>query len=190
MDSISHFLFHLFRHVSDLGPLAYGAIFLLTFIESFAFFGALVPGTPVVVFLGFLASKGEINIYLLIVMAIIGGILGDAVSYYLGTKGTRFFSYEKKILNMNHLDRGKRFFAKYGDRSIFLSRFVGPIRPIVPFIAGLAQMDKKVFLFWNVTSSIVWSLFYVLLGYHFGNSIGKMGSLWNIIVTAFRHIFF
>ena len=189
MDSFYHAILGFFRHADQLGAWAYLAVFILTFVESFAFIGALIPGTPVIIFLGFIASKGHLNIGLLLVLATLGGILGDNVSYYLGTKGVRLFGAEKKILKLNHLERGKKFFARHGDKSIFFSRFIGPIRPVVPFLAGLADMNRKTFFFWNVVSSTAWSLFYVYMGYFFGGALTRSGSLLDFFTRVFHHIF-
>lgn len=159
---------HFFYYLGTLGLISYPIIFSVAFIESFAFIGALVPGTPVVILFGFLAAHGKLNVFVLIPLCIIGGILGDYASYYLGTKGTNYFTNEKKWLNLNNLEKGRAFFKKHGNKSVFFARFIGFIRPVVPFIAGLSGMDKKAFFFWNVTSSIVWSTLYILLGYFFG----------------------
>lgn len=122
-------------------------------------------------FLVFLSAQGYLDIRNLIWFAAVGAILGDGIGYYLGTKGIRFFRHENKILKLSHLEKGKAFFQKHGNKSVLLGRFISPLRPIVPFVAGLSRMDRKTFLLWNVISGILWSITFLLLGYFFGNAL-------------------
>ncbi|MFA6158331.1 MAG: DedA family protein [Candidatus Paceibacterota bacterium] len=166
MNSLAHLL-PTFEH---LGMFGYWFVFLISFLESLALVGAFVPGALVVVSAGFFSSQGYLDIGDLIWFAAIGAILGDGVSYYLGTKGERFFKNENRLLKASHLDKGKAFFAKYGSKSVFIGRFVGIIRPITPFVAGLSKMPLRSFLFWNVTSAFLWAPLYLFVGYFFGDA--------------------
>ena len=139
--------------IEHLGALGYWLVLLISLLESLAFIGVIIPGSALVVAAGFMAAHGYFDIGDLIWFAAIGAILGDGISYYLGTKGTKFFRNENKILKLSHLDRGKHFFKKHGNKSVFLGRFIGSVRPIIPFIAGLSKMDKKAFFFWNIASA-------------------------------------
>lgn len=168
---VKHFLDILSFYLQNFGWLSYGVVFLVSFLESLAFVGFFIPGGTFVVFLGFLSAQGFFNPVFLIISAIVGAVLGDGLSYYLGTKGTSFFKNENKLLKLSHLEVGERFFSKHGNKSILLGRFIGPIRPIIPFVAGLAKMKKTKFFFWNVVSAILWGGAYVSLGYFFGASL-------------------
>lgn len=160
--------FSFLPYLDNLGALGYWVIFFIAFFEALAFVGVLVPGATIMVLAGFLATHGYFHIGDLMWFAAIGAILGDAASYYLGTKGTNFFRAENKLLKASYLDRAQRFFERYGGKSIFLGRFIGPIRPIVPFVAGLSRMRIRTFLFWNVVSGFAWAISHVLAGYFFG----------------------
>ncbi len=162
--------FSFLPYLDNLGALGYWVIFLIAFFEALAFVGALMPGASLMVLAGFLSTQGYFHIGDLIWFAAIGAILGDAVSYYLGTKGTNFFRAENKLLKVSHLERAQRFFERYGGKSIFLGRFIGPIRPIVPFVAGLSSMKIQTFIFWNVASGFAWAIFHLFLGYFFGGA--------------------
>ena len=83
--------FSFLPYLDNLGALGYWVIFLIAFFEALAFVGALMPGASLMVLAGFLSTQGYFHIGDLIWFAAIGAILGDAVSYYLGTKGTNFF---------------------------------------------------------------------------------------------------
>ena len=162
--------FSFLPYLDNLGALGYWIVFLIAFFEALAFVGALMPGASLMVFAGFLSTQGYFHIGDLIWFAAIGAIVGDAASYYLGTHGTNFFRAENKLLKVSHLERAQRFFERYGGKSIFLGRFIGPIRPIVPFVAGLSRMKIQTFLFWNVISGFSWAFFHLFLGYFFGGA--------------------
>ncbi|MBI1960848.1 MAG: DedA family protein [Candidatus Liptonbacteria bacterium] len=140
-------------------------------MEALPLVGLVIPGTVVVVFFGFLSAQGYLEIGDLIWFSTIGAVLGDGIGYYLGGKGTRFFHDENKFLKTSHLVWGEAFFKKHGNKSVLLGRFVGPLRPIIPFVAGLFRMDMKTFLFWNVASGFLWSITFLLLGYFFGSAL-------------------
>ncbi len=168
----------------SFGVWGYAIAFIIAFSESLALIGAFIPGTILIVVFGFLAAHGDLNVWTLIIVSAVGAILGDSTSYFLGTKGTRLFNRENRILNISHLEKGRQFFARYGDRSIFIGRFVGVLRPIVPFVAGASRMKMRIFLFWNVVSGVSWSIVYVLLGYFFGDSFSSI-EIWTGRVGVF-----
>lgn len=162
---------HLLPTLQQLGMGGYWVVLLIALLESLAFIGSFVPGATLILFAGFLSAQGYLDIGDLILFAATGAIIGDGISYYLGTKGTRFFRLENKILKLSHIEKGKQFFVKYGNKSIFLGRFIGLLRPIIPFIAGLSKMDSRVFFFWNITSAFAWAASHLLLGYFFGDAL-------------------
>ncbi len=163
-----------------LGIWGYPTLFLIAFVESVIIIGSFIPGSVGIIFAGFLAQAGHYSFWWLVLFAVLGGILGDWLSFYLGGKGENFFKSEARFLKKTHLERGKIFFEKYGDKSVLIGRFTGPLRPIIPFVAGLSKMNKRVFLFWNVVSSFIWILFHMSLGYFFGTSLNAIEgwSLW------------
>jgi undecaprenyl-diphosphatase len=168
---MADFFISLLPTVQHLGFIGYWLVSLVSFAESLAFIGVFVPGGILVILFGFLSSQGYLDLGDLIWFAAIGAILGDSVSYWLGSKGTRFFRNENRILKLSHLEKGEQFFKKYGEKSILLGRFVGPMRPIVPFVAGLFKMRQRTFLFWNIVSGFLWASVYLLLGYFFGGAV-------------------
>lgn len=178
-DVMVNVITHIIPTLEQLGRHVYMLVFLAAFLESLAFVGAFIPGTLFVALGGFLAAGGYMDVGDLIWFAAAGAILGDVVSYYLGTKGTQFFRAENRLLSLNNLERGKRFFEKYGNKSIFFGRFIAFTRPIVPFVAGLSRMKLLAFLFWNILSGILWSVAYVLLGYFFGGAL-KAIEVWSV----------
>ncbi len=148
----------------------YGVIFLFSFLESLVVIGLLTPGTLMILFAGFLISGGRLDFYPVFFLTILGAVLGDLISFYLGEKGVKLFKEEAKILKITRLKNGQEFFKKHGGKSIFFGRFIGPLRSVVPFTAGTFKMDYKKFLFWNLTSAAFWAFSYLFLGLIFGEA--------------------
>ena len=156
--------------------------FVLAFIESAPLVGVLIPGATLITVGGFLASQGYLNAWDIIFFATIGAILGDFFSYSVGRWGGMWIK-DKKIINHSILLHGEQFFYKYGDKSILWGRFFGPIRAIIPFIAGLLRMNRKPFIFWNVISAIGWALLNVGAGYFSGSLIVTIFNKWSKGIT-------
>lgn len=185
MEFFNHFL----PTVQHLGIWGYWVVALISLLESLAFVGVVVPGAILIVLAGFFSAQGYLDLGDLIWFAAIGAILGDSLSYYLGTRGTKLFRAENKLLKLSHLEKGEQFFKKHGNKSVFLGRFIGPIRSIVPFVAGLSKMNKWSFLLWNVTSAFLWVATHLLLGYFFGGAI-KTIEVWSSRTGIFIFSFF
>lgn len=165
--------------------LLYGLVFLISFLESFAFLGEFVPGAVFSVGSGCLASKGIINIYATILSAVLGAVFADIVSFYLAIwfyddlKDKAILKKYEKII-----ERGIEFFRKYGGISVFFGRFVGALRPIVPFLAGVFKMNRPEFFIWAITSGILWGIAYVGVGYFFGSRWDYVSSVLSRVNTS------
>lgn len=180
MDYLNYFL----PEIKNLGIFWYWLVLIVSLLESLAFVGVIIPGSLLVITAGFLSAYGYFDISDLIWFTAIGAVIGDGISYYFGTKGTRFFHNENKILKLSHLDRGKNFFKKHGIKSLFLGRFIGSIRPIISFVAGLSKMNHKSFIFWNVFSSFLWASVNLFLGYFFGEATRSI-EVWSTKTEVF-----
>jgi membrane protein DedA with SNARE-associated domain len=187
---MSDYFLHLFNLIQQLGVWGYAIIFLIAMLESLVVFGIFIPGTVFMLFAGLLSSQGYMNIGILILITTIGSILGDSLGYNLGIHGNKFFKDENYFLKISYLEWGEKFFQEHGGKSVFLARFVGPLRPIVPFIAGLSKMPQPQFLFWNITSAFLWSVLYLLAGYFFGYIfIGVKAWVTNLIYFSITALF-
>lgn len=129
--------------VTRLGHWGYLIIFAVAAGESAAFLGLLVPGESLVLITGFLASQRALDLDALIITVTIGAVVGDNIGYEIGKRlgrpwllrhGARFG------LGAEHVDKADAFFARHGGKSVFLGRFVGFARALVPFIAGSVRM--------------------------------------------------
>ena len=133
-------------------------VFFLAFGESLAFVSLLLPATVILWGIGALIGVAGLDFLPLWVAAAAGAALGDWLSYWLG------FHYHREIaaawpLNRHpHLiARGHRAFERYGIYAVFLGRFFGPLRAVVPLIAGATTMARLPFQFANIASALLWA---------------------------------
>ncbi len=163
----------LLNTISILGHWGYLIIFLAAFLESSAFMGLLVPGESVVVLSGFLSSQGYLELGDCLWVIALGAVLGDSVGYGLGKViGRGYFERHKRLffLELKHLQKVDIYFQRHGGKTIFFGRFIGLLRAMVPFAAGMSRMPYRRFVFYNVAGGILWAVSFTLLGYFFGQS--------------------
>jgi membrane-associated protein len=145
----------------------------IVFAESGLFFGFFFPGDSLLFTAGFLASQNYLNIAILAFGAFICAILGDSVGYWFGRKvGPRIFNREDSFFfHKKHIERAQNFYDKYGNKTIFLARFVPVVRTFAPIVAGVGQMKYKNFILYNIAGGLVWSLLLIFSGYFLGRII-------------------
>ncbi|MBI4812432.1 LssY C-terminal domain-containing protein [Candidatus Falkowbacteria bacterium] len=177
--------------------LGYFVIFLIFFLESIAFVGLFIPGTIFLVLIGFLAANDSLDIYMALSLIFAAVMAGDAISFYFGRAGKFFFREENTIFKLKYLEKGKNFFQRHGNKSVLVGRFIGPMRPLISFIAGLFKMGKKRFYVFNAISAIIWIVFYFVMGYFFGQAwqmikfwSGKIGVSLFFLFTFLLLIYF
>jgi membrane protein DedA with SNARE-associated domain/membrane-associated phospholipid phosphatase len=161
--------------IASLGLWGYWVIGLMAFGEALVLTSVFSPGTVVVVLGGALAAQGIYDIFDMMWFVAIGTILGSQASFWLGTKGEALFGEGGAILSTAHLERGQKFFAKYGGASIVIGHFLGPLRPIAPVVAGLSGMGGRRFLMWNVAGGAAYAIAMVSVGYFFGAAFNIFG---------------
>lgn len=156
--------------VHQFGAWFYVVVALLALLESTVVIGTFVPGVVILLFFGFAASQGDVSLSGVILATSIGAILGDFISYAMGRYGTGFVKENRGLLRMSHIEIGKAFFGKHGGKSVLLGRFIGPIRQIIPFIAGAIKMGYFRFIYLNVAGAFLWAITYIVIGYYFGSN--------------------
>jgi membrane protein DedA with SNARE-associated domain len=155
-----------------VNPWGYVLLFVLTALEASAFVGLFVPGETALLLGGFLSYQGKLNLFLVIVVTVIGGILGDSAGYEIGRHlGDRIrrTSLGRKI-GEDRWDRARTYVRKKGAKAVLLGRFVGILRALVPAVAGDSRMPYPKFLLWNVIGALVWGPSVVVAGYLAGRS--------------------
>ena len=133
-------------------------IFLMAFAEGLTLVGLLIPGVVMLTASGALVAAGVLDFWS-VYLAIAGGaVLGDATSYWLGRRyGERMFRLWPLSKHPELRGRGEAFFLRHGSKSVFLARFIGPLRAVVPTTAGMMAMPHRKFQTFNVLSAIIWA---------------------------------
>ena len=157
-----------------LGLWMYPLVGLVSLLESAPIIGIALPGTFIMVLFGYLISQGVMSFWTAVLIAVVGGIFGDVLGYYMGRFGKKFFTTHGKILKAAHIQTGTQFFERHGTKSVFIGRFINITRPVVPIVAGLVDMDFKRFMYWNVSGALLWVLALMGGGYFFGFSIDRI----------------
>ncbi len=147
-------------------------VLLIAFVESFAIVGILVPGVFLLYVAAFLAGTGLLALPMALTMAFLGAVLGDGLSFLLGWRYKNDVRRWPVIRdNTQWMDRGEQFILAHGAKSIVAGRFIGPIRPLTPLIAGTLSMPPGHFFAVNIVSAIAWAPVYILPGYALGAAL-------------------
>lgn len=167
--------------IQDYGPWVYALLFAIIFAETGLVIMPFLPGDSLLFAVGALSARGAMNVWLISLVLIIAGVLGDAVNYHVGKYiGPRVFNKEavekpngqttllERALNRKHLDRAHEFFEKFGGKAVILARFVPIVRTFIPFVAGAGSMTYSKFVLYNITGAVAWVSLCVGAGYAFG----------------------
>jgi membrane protein DedA with SNARE-associated domain len=152
----------------------YAGIITLMALESMV---APVPSEAVMPFAGFLIFEGRFGFPEVALFSTLGSIIGSIISYYVGFYGGRPFvvRYGKYLmLDLHHLENTERFFNKYGDKTIFVSRFVPVVRHLISLPAGAGKMQIVKFVLYTVMGAALWNSFLAYIGFH-------LRSQWSIV---------
>ena len=158
-------------YVATYHFVGYLAVFTGAFLETIPFSGLLVPSNIIMVLAGIFAYEGYLRVSSVIGLAVLGGILGDMLSWWLGKKYNH--SYQSKPLAKKRasFEKAEAFFIAHGGKSIFAARFVGPLRPFIAFVAGACGMPFFTFVFFSIASAVAWAVAFFSLGYAFEGSL-------------------
>ncbi|MGF6810943.1 membrane protein DedA with SNARE-associated domain/membrane-associated phospholipid phosphatase [Paraburkholderia sp. Clong3] len=175
---MEHAYIHLLHLLAGHSTWMLAVVFLAAFFEAIAVIGTFVPGSTAMFLAGALTGTGSLSLAWVFVWAIVGAVAGDGASFWLGGR------YKERIVTLwpfrahpGVLDAGQRFFLKHGAKSVVLARFIGPLRAIVPVVAGMMGMRPLRFLSINVLSALLWAPAHILPGVVFGASVLLAGAV-------------
>jgi len=162
----------------------YGVLFAIVFAETGLLVGFFLPGDSLLITAGLLAANGTLNIWWLNGLLIVAAVVGDSVGYAIGRRlGPRLFTRQKSLLfNPAHIERTRRFYEKYGAKTIVIARFVPIVRTFAPVLAGVGGMEYRRFIFYNVAGGVGWVVSMTWVGYLLRQSIPNIGSYIHIVV--------
>ena len=142
-------------------------LFLSAFVESFAIIGIFIPGVVLLFGISSLAATADIHPSFVLIIVYSSSCIADITSYLIGIKlDKKIYSLWPFKTNPNWLKKGQDFFRSYGMLGVFVGRFLGPIRPVMPLTAGTMGMKFKYFLSIDLFSGLIWAPVYSLPGYY------------------------
>jgi undecaprenyl-diphosphatase len=150
------------------------ALGLLAFVESLAFVGIVTPGIALLAAGALAAGAAGVPLSAILAAAWLGAVLGDGLSFLVGYRyGPALRARVLPARFRPWLVPGERFFARHGILGVVLGRFLGPLRPVVPIVAGMLRMDLRLFFAVNLASALAWAPSYLVPGYLVGASLGQ-----------------
>ena len=165
--------------------LALTLVGLLVFAEDALFIGFVIPGETAAVLGGVVASRGHVELWMMMVLVVLAAIVGDTVGYEIGKHfGPRVLNL--KVMNKRRakLDKAQDFLRRRGGSAVFLGRFVAFFRAVMPALAGTSRMPYPRFLAFNAAGGLVWGAGFVLLGFLAGNSYEAVAKAAGRDITA------
>ena len=181
------FILHVDRYLADFvaayGAWVYALLFLIIFVETGVVVMPFLPGDSLLFVVGALCGVGLMSLPLAMALLTTAAILGDQTNYTIGRHiGPRVFGWQNsRWFNRDAFDRTHAFYERYGGITIVLARFMPFLRTFAPFVAGVAQMTRSKFTFYNVAGGVFWVCSLTLAGYLFGNLPWVKANLSSII---------
>jgi len=171
IDFVLHVDVHLQTFVQSYGAWVYALLFLIIFVETGVVVMPFLPGDSLLFVVGALCGVGLMNLPLVIALLIAAAVLGNQSNYTIGRHiGPRVFHWEQsRIFNKRAFEQAHAFYERYGGITLILGRFMPFVRTFAPFVAGVAQMTRRRFTFFDVTGGTLWVVSVTGAGYLFGN---------------------
>ncbi len=171
VDFILHVDKHLQTFVTQYGTWVYALLFMIIFVETGVVVMPFLPGDSLLFVVGAMCGLGLMDFSFTVLLLWGAAVLGDQCNYAIGRLvGNRVFAWENsRFFNRRAFDQAHAFYEKYGGVTIVVARFMPFLRTFVPFVAGVAQMTRTKFTFYNVAGGGLWVVGIVTAGYLFGN---------------------
>jgi membrane-associated protein len=164
----------------------YPGIAAIVFFESGTPIGFFLPGASLLFTAGLLASQGFFHPWILIPLVTIAAILGDNAGYWFGKKiGIKLFlKPDSRFFKHEHLERAKRFYDAYGNRTILFARFIPIVRTFAPIVAGIVHMRYTSFVMYNIIGALAWGAGITFLGYYLGETVPGIKDYFGYIILG------
>jgi membrane-associated protein len=153
------------------GVVGYAALFGIVFAETGLLVGFFFPGDSLLFTVGAVAGAGHLDIVKVNVVLMAAALLGDSTGYFLGRRtGPRIFSRpDSRLFKQEYVTRTRKFYERYGGRTIVYARFIPIVRTFAAFIAGVMGMPYRRFIPYSVCGGIGWVFLMTMLGYELGS---------------------
>jgi undecaprenyl-diphosphatase len=160
-------------------------VFLVCVGEAVFILGLLVPSLPILLLVGGLISAQGLDFWPIFFAATAGGVIGDAISYWIGFWLKDRIRTVWPFKNYLHLiDKGELFFQRHGGKAIFIGRFITGIKAVVPGIAGMLRMNWAHFTVINVISAFVWAASHILPGMFLSDWLKSIGLSLELVILV------
>lgn len=170
MDFVLHIDRYLEAFVQAYGVWVYVILFLIVFVETGLVVMPFLPGDSLLFVVGALAGAELLNLPLVLGLLTAAAILGDQCNFLIGRHfGQRLLNANTLWFNRQHYDQAHAFYERYGSITIVLARFLPFIRTFAPFVAGVADMNRRRFTLFNVVGAFIWVWGICTAGYLFGH---------------------
>lgn len=171
IDFILHVDKHLQTFVLAYGAWVYALLFAVIFVETGLVVMPFLPGDSLLFVVGALCGVGLMSLPLSIALLWAAAVLGNQTNYSIGRRiGPRVFGWEQsRWFNKRAFEQAHAFYERYGGITLIAARFMPFVRTFAPFVAGVAQMTRRKFTFFDVTGGGLWVGSLTLAGYLFGN---------------------
>lgn len=171
LDFILHVDQHLQTFVQNHGAWVYALLFLIIFVETGVVIMPLLPGDSLLFVVGAMCGVGLMDYSVSVSLLLAAAILGDQCNFTIGRYfGPKVFGWEdSRLFNKKAFDKAHAFYETYGGITIVAARFMPFLRTFAPFVAGVAEMTRSRFVFFNVLGGTLWVVGIITIGYFFGN---------------------
>jgi membrane-associated protein len=161
----------LFASLFHISP---GLGYLLPALVGLESMGIPSPGETALIVAAIAASNGQLDIWLVIAIAVASAIVGDNIGYAIGRIGGRSLLETPRLpfhgRRMRMIEAGDRFFARHGSKAVFLGRWVALVRVTAAWMAGASRMPFRTFFFWNALGGLTWGLTIGLVAFYAGKA--------------------
>src|SRR6266851_1101245 len=183
LEHVLHFLFNVKGLIEWGGTLL---VCVIVFIETGFFVGFFLPGDSLLVTAGVFAASGQLHLSELLLLVPLCAIVGDQIGYWVGRKaGQALYRREDSLVfRKSHLERARRFYEKYGGKTVILARFVPIVRTFCPPVAGAAQMPYSRYLMFDICGGVLWVGAMILGGYFLGRSVPNIGQRIHYVIAV------
>jgi len=171
LDFVLHVDRHLMAFVQAYGPWIYALLFLIIFVETGVVVMPFLPGDSLLFVVGAMCGVGLMDLWLSLGLLFAAAVAGNQSNYTIGRWiGPKVFQWEdSRWFNRRAFNQAHEFYERYGGVTIVIARFMPFVRTFAPFVAGVAQMTRRKFTFFDITGGALWVGGIVTAGYLFGN---------------------
>jgi membrane protein DedA with SNARE-associated domain len=161
---------------ATIGDYGLFAVFGLMLLESM---GIPIPSEAISPFAGYLVSLEQISFLGAVAAGILGNLIGSWIAYFIGLWGGRelWLRYGRFVgMRGHHLAVAEKWFDKYGEFTVFISRCLPVVRTFISFPAGTARMNFAKFTFYTFAGCVPWVFALTYFGYYLGENWDRVGS--------------